>query len=807
MSQELSITGELNGRFNEINIDLNESSILDILPAGVYICDLSGRIIKYNEQAAILWGRRPKIGDDLVRFCGAHKLFNPDGSRLFHNQTPVAACLKDGLPRKEMEVIIEREDRSRVYVKVSVVPVKNKEGIQTGAINCFHDITTQKETEKQLNRKTVELEDYIENATIGLHWVDADGIIKWANKAEMEMLGYSPNEYIGQHISRFHIHREKIEDILLRLANNEVLNQYESQLRCRDGSIKTVHISSSVFWEDGQFKHTRCFTVDVTKQRELMESLLKSEFRYRNLFESLDVPLYITDTGGRIILYNQAAVALWGREPEIGKDLWCGSYKIMNQDGAEMPLDHCPMAVCLKEHRPVYGEQIVIVRPDGAIRNAIPHPRPVFDESGNMTGAINMLVDITPLKQTEQALRDSEEKLRRLAASLEQLVEERTKDLAQQTLALQQSEERYHKMVNEVEDYAIILLDKDGIIQNWNKGAEKIKGYREDEIIGKGFQTFYLQDDKDNGLHLKLLKEARENGKATHEGWRVRKDGSTFWASVLLTTLHNDRHEIIGFSKVTRDLTQRKQAEDKMKDYLAQLEFQNKELEQFAYAASHDMKEPLRKIHFYNSYIAERASGLMDEKSREYLNRSLLATERMKKLIDDLLNYSSYTSNAEGLQPVDINMIVQEIIQQQREELDEKNISIEFQVLPVIEAVPFQIKQLLHNLVQNAIKYRHPDRNCIILMKSEMTNGWEIARDTMKRYHKISVSDNGIGFEPQYAAKIFKLFHRLNNQSRESGSGIGLAICKKIVQNHQGYIKATGQPGEGASFDIYLPAL
>ena len=174
--------------------------------------------------------------------------------------------------------------------------------------------------------------------------------------------------------------------------------------------------------------------------------------------------------------------------------------------------------------------------------------------------------------------RQAEEQLRSFAWELEQRNE-----------TLRKSEERYHKMIAEIEDYAIILLDTNGNIQNWNTGAEKIKGYKAEEIIGKNFRIFYLPQDRDNKLPEKLLERVIREGKSAYEGWRVRKDGSTFWGSIVVTALHDDNGEVIGLSKVTRDLTEKKKAEDKMREYLAELENRNSELEQFAYIASHDL--------------------------------------------------------------------------------------------------------------------------------------------------------------------------------------------------------------------------
>ena len=651
---------------------------------------------------------------------------------------------------------------------------------------------------------------------VALYVCDKNGRITYFNEAAVKLWGYTPN--IGDPLVRYcACYKVFVNGVYvppdetpmaLALATGQSFRNVGAIVERPDGTSLQASLSIDTLLNDeSQVIGAVNVFQDVSEVKKADSGLKENEEYLRQLLNTLDTPLYTTDAEGRIEMFNQAAIDLWGRKPTVGKDLWCGSFKILQTDGTDLPLDRCPMAVCLRERRPVYGEEILVIRPDGAIRNVAPHPQPLYDGHGKMTGAINMLIDITELKQKEKALLLSEEKYRSLANSLERMVEEKIIELRTTTEELRKSEEKYHKMVEEVEDYAIILLDREGIIQNWNKGAEKIKGYKEKEIVGKSFQDFYLQEDRESGLPLQFLKEAREKGKAVYEGWRKRKDGSAFWGSVVLTTLHDAQGTILGFSKLTRDLTDKKQAEDRMKSYLGQLEFKNKELEQFVYASSHDMKAPLRKIRLYNSYVVSSPANQMDQKSIEYLRRSIQAVERMNCLIDDLLAYSKITNLKESFEAVDLNKIIDEIIVFQKDELEKKNIAIHRVNLPVIRAVPFQIKQLMSNLIENAIKYSDPERdgNVSVETATVPAKALGVATDPFREYHHISVKDNGIGIESDFADKIFELFQRLPNSVNIKGSGIGLAICKKIVQNHNGFIKASGSPGKGTTFSIYLP--
>ena len=390
--------------------------------------------------------------------------------------------------------------------------------------------------------------------------------------------------------------------------------------------------------------------------------------------------------------------------------------------------------------------------------------------------------------------RQAEEQLRSFAWELEQRNE-----------TLRKSEERYHKMIAEIEDYAIILLDTNGNIQNWNTGAEKIKGYKAEEIIGKNFRIFYLLQDRDNKLPEKLLERVIREGKSAYEGWRVRKDGSTFWGSIVVTALHDDNGEVIGLSKVTRDLTEKKKAEDKMREYLAELENRNSELEQFAYIASHDLQEPMRKIQTFTEVI-ER--NLDDEVIvKRYFEKINTSARRMVELITSVLNYSRLSKERDLREDADLNEVLADIESDFELPIREKNAKIVYNGLPVLKAHPLQMHQLFSNLISNALKFS--SGSPVITISSQ-----KIAKEGMKsspvvltadQYLEIVVKDNGIGFEQEYENLIFSMFQRLHPRQEYAGTGIGLAICKKIMENHKGFMRAEGEPRKGSSFYLYFP--
>lgn len=406
---------------------------------------------------------------------------------------------------------------------------------------------------------------------------------------------------------------------------------------------------------------------------------------------------------------------------------------------------------------------------------------------GEIIGFSKVTKDLTERKIAE-------DNLKRYSESLERVNEE-----------LRKSEERYHRMIAEVQDYAIILLNEAGEIQNWNAGAEKIKGYKAEEVLGKNFRIFYQPEDQRCGLPETLIARAVNTGRAAHEGWRLKKDGTLFWGSIVITALHGDGNKIIGFSKVTRDLTDRKMAEDRQQQYLAELEAQNRELERFAYIASHDLQEPLRKIRTFIDLLSDET--LDETLKKRYFGKILVSAERMSDLIKAILNYSRLDKDGTETTPVDLNEVLKEVLIDFELTIQEKDAAISAGPLPATQGNKLQISQVFTNLIGNALKFSktRPELRISSRLVRKKDADWPAGQPDAQ-YLEIVFKDNGIGFDQQYSEQIFSLFQRLHGRLEYSGTGIGLSLCKRIMENHGGFITAHGEPGKGADFKIYFPA-
>jgi len=481
---------------------------------------------------------------------------------------------------------------------------------------------------------------------------------------------------------------------------------------------------------------------------------------------------------------------------------------------------------------------------------------------------------------------------------------------------LKQSEERFVQMVQNIKDYAIFMLDPMGHVQSWNEGIERIKGYRDEEIIGKHISVFYTEDDRKNGVPEYNLKMAEKLGQYESEGIRIKKDGSSFWADIIYTPLYDENKKLAGYSKITRDITKQKMAADELirlnnfldsvlenipnmifvkdahdlkfvrfnkagetllgypketfigkndydffpkeqadfftakdREVLSQndiidvaeelidtkngeqrwlhtkkipiigldgkaqyllgiseditemretrldierktkeLERSNSELEQFAYVASHDLQEPLRTINSYVQLLAERYKGKLDKDANEFIDFAVDGSHRMRMLINSLLEYSR-VNKVKPFEWIYPEKIIRSILQDMKDQVEESGATIEYDNLPKIFGDSVLIGQLFQNLIGNALKFRDGKEPEI-----------KISGIAKENEYLFSVEDNGIGIKKEYADKIFVIFQRLNSRDKYPGTGIGLSICKKIVERHGGKIWVEPKPGGGSIF-------
>ena len=353
---------------------------------------------------------------------------------------------------------------------------------------------------------------------------------------------------------------------------------------------------------------------------------------------------------------------------------------------------------------------------------------------------------------------------------------------------LRVAEERYRLLVDGVKDYGIFMLDPDGRVATWNEGARRQKGYAATEVLGQDSSIFYPRGERAAHKNLQLLETALREGSVQDEGWRERKDGTRIWAEVVITALRDQHGKLLGFSNCSRDLTERKKAEEDLRR-------SNAELQQFAYVASHDLQEPLRMVASFTQLLAQRYSGRLDKDADEFIGYAVDGAKRMQHLIEDLLAYSRVGTRAKEPKVCSAEGLVKNAVHQLTIAVRENDAAIHTSSLPQIRCDDLQLTSVFQNLIGNAIKFHIPGVSPVIDI-SAVRSGAEWI---------FSVKDNGIGIESRHFERVFQVFQRLQTRQSHSGNGIGLAICKKIVERHGGRIWLESRPGSGSTFFFTLP--
>jgi PAS domain S-box-containing protein len=388
------------------------------------------------------------------------------------------------------------------------------------------------------------------------------------------------------------------------------------------------------------------------------------------------------------------------------------------------------------------------------------------------------------------AINDKEGKYRNFVTYIQDITERKKAEIN-----LQEKVEGLRRMATVVSDSndAVILHDFDGKILAWNRGAKETYGYSEAEALSKNVREIVAEPDREAALTL-IKKIKQGEVVKSFELRRVTKDGRILDVWLTTTLLTDEKGKPVAIATTERDITERKKAEEKLITSLKDLERSNKDLEQFAYVASHDLQEPLRMVASYTQLLEKRYKDKLDSDALEFINYAVDGANRMQGLINDLLSFSRVGTRGKPSQLIDSHTALGQARVNLSMTIEENNAIVTNDDLPEVMADETQLVQLFQNLIGNAIKFHKPGESPRIHISAQRKNeDWVF-----------SVRDNGIGIDPQYFDRIFVIFQRLNTREEYKGTGIGLAICKKIVERLGGKIWIESQPGQGATFYFTL---
>jgi PAS domain S-box-containing protein len=368
------------------------------------------------------------------------------------------------------------------------------------------------------------------------------------------------------------------------------------------------------------------------------------------------------------------------------------------------------------------------------------------------------------------------------------------------TQELQKLQRRYEHILNSAGE-GIYGLDLQGRTTFVNPAAAKITGWKVEELIGKNEQdVFHCGQSAGNTTLL-----ARTGEHLTDQIFS-RKDGSNFPVEYVKTPII-EKDKLVGAVVIFKDITERKRTEDTLARKAAELSRSNAELEQFAYVASHDLQEPLRKIQAFGDRLKSKCDAAQMQEGRDYLERMQNAAARMQTLINDLLTFSRVISTTTPFVPVDLAVVTKEVLTDLEVRIEQGKAKVEVGALPIIDADPLQMRQLLQNLIGNALKFQPPNAQPIVRINAQVQKRSFASgeTDSVDEICELTIEDNGIGFEEKYTEKIFAVFQRLHGRTEYEGTGVGLAVCRRITDRHGGTITAKSKLAEGATFTVALP--
>jgi PAS domain S-box-containing protein len=733
--------------------------LLEAAPDAMVVVNQGGEIVLLNVQAEKQFGYSR---DELLGVKVKNIIPKGFAERLIADETRTAAEALAQQIGTGIELIARRKDGTEFPIEIMLSPLESAEGTLVTA--AVRDISVRKAAEKHLAQMEGRYRGLLEAAPDAMVVVNQAGEIVLLNVRAEKEFGYSRDELVGQKVKNLipEGFAERLISDGTRTAAEALAQQIGTGIeligRRKDGTQFPIELMLSPLESTEGILVTAAIR-DISVRRDAENHLARMEGRYRGLLEAAPDAMVVVNPGGEIVLLNVQAEKQFGyrRDELVGQKV----KNIIPEGFAERLV-----ADALRTTADALAQQIGTgIELTGRRKNGSDFPIEIM---------------LSPLESAEGIL---------VTAAIRDISvrKETEKHLARM-------EGRYRGLLEAAPD-AMVVVNPGGEIVLLNVQAEKQFGYSRDELVGQKVKNIIPE-----GFAERLVADAlrsAEDALAQQIGTGIeltarRKNGSNFPIELMLSPLESAEGVLV--TAAIRDITTRKKAEANLLDKVEELNRSNEELGQFAYIASHDLQEPLRMVASYTQLLSRRYKGKLDADADEFIAFAVDGASRMQRLIQDLLTYSRVGTKGQDLLDVSSEEALQQALINLRSAIEDSGALVTHDPLPAVLADEMQLIQLFQNLVGNAIKYQSPGIPKVHISAAK--------NDAYKWV--FSVKDNGLGIDPQYFEKIFGMFQRLHKREEFAGTGIGLAICKKIVERHGGSISVESQPGHGSTFQFAL---
>lgn len=661
------------------------------------------------------------------------------------------------------EFRIRTEGDGWLFLEAVVTNQLQVSGVEGLVVTC-RDITERKRSLEDLRDSEHRFRLLFEHANDAVFLHTVEGEIVDVNQQACTLLGYSRKELIGRSLASLTSTDHGAD---ARTGPAEVVKQgntrFTSRLHRADGAEVSVEVSAALV--DPEQNLIQGVATDITERLKYEKQLRENHERLAEAHRIARMGSWEYDLESGKIHLSDELLRLVDQPSDYSPDLGTVATRF-SPDHRSCFEKAISRAIREGEEFDFEARMTTVAGRDLWVR-MMGYPVRVDGRTHRLTGVVQ---DITDLKEASERLRESEQRLSLLFR---------------------------HTPV------AVIEWDTDFRVTDWNPAAESIFGYTRQEALGKHPSEIILTPGwkLQADIIMEQLLTTSGGSRATNEN--LTKDGRRIVCDWYNTPFCDKSGDVVGVASMAVDVTARNRYQAALEDYTARLARSNRELQDFASVASHDLQEPLRKVRAFSDRLVAVLGRDLPPKAADYLDRMQNAANRMQVLIDDLLTLARVTSRAKPFEAVDLNQVTNEVLGDLEIRIEELSGRVETANLPTIEADPLQMRQLLQNLIANALKFHRLGQAPIvnITCRSGETDDQGAPPDACH----IQVRDNGIGFDPQYAERIFAIFHRLHGRSEYDGTGIGLSVCRKIVERHGGVISANAVPGEGAVFTVTLP--